>query len=94
MANQYNIIGGPSKFDLMISLFDGALSATKPVEFCVNDCPLQIKRIRIVSIGREDGSGDSWNFTGVDTETTPALRVEGYYSTKNRKGRIRLASRR
>lgn len=71
-----NIINGPSKFDLMASLFDG-----KVVEFthdnklvsshpaaCLKEQPCIALGsenpcwiVKIMSIEREDGSNESWN---------------------------------
>ncbi len=69
MAAMVKIGNGPGKWDLMVALFDGDSSSQKkvtfwlecevksvvswvPVEFCVN------------SVGREDGSGESWLISG------------------------------
>jgi len=56
--NFYSIVNGPSKFDLMVSLFDA-----KEVYFTIegNDLvkPKKIK-IKVIGILAEDGSRESW----------------------------------
>lgn len=92
----FSITNGPSKFDLMTSLFDG-----KVVGITCDIAP-QIGTIKIspvlkvifFTIGIEDGSHDSWigtiSFTDEFYETE---RRKFYYSSKNRKGHIFERSR-
>ncbi len=87
------ISGGPSKFDLMLSLLDGSNAAgtRRRVSFMVDD----IGEIEVVvnRLSREDGSGESWNFEGFAQTFGPSYsydKVEGYFSTRSRRGTIRL----
>ena len=90
--DQFQITDGPSKFDLMASLFDA-----KVVEITcdINSpgarfriCP----KLKVVFIGvmMEDGSRESWigevNFCDPNYEHE---RRKFYYDTRRRKGHIR-----
>ncbi len=81
-----NIVNGPSKFDIMVSLFEGQIAVRKFVTF-QDDREMDYKII-ISCIEREDGSGESWIFKGFDVELQK--HVEGYYSSKNRTGHIKI----
>jgi len=89
----YRISAGPSKFDLMMSIFgekpvleftfDGPTDTTNPLHSAI--CVQTIK-IRILTVSREDGSGESWNFEGkISGNDQP---VKGYYHTRNRRGHL------
>ncbi len=76
------IVDGPSKFDLMLALFD---TGGRTVAFRMkSDDTVQA---RIHSVGIEDGSGESWLISGsykwLDNVT---CLFEGYYSTRRRTG--------
>ena len=65
MAGRFLIVGGPDKFDLMLSLFDG-----KKVKFFIeqpdggkNGFPPEFE-INILSVEAEDGSRESWDCVG------------------------------
>jgi len=79
MTTRHIIVNGPSKFDLMLALFDGDNTKRRLVKFdrpadtrpAVNDAtpvakPLVVYvfDICINSIEREDGSGERWLFGG------------------------------
>jgi len=96
MATQKKIIDGPSKFDLMLSLFDGDIQHRRIAKFTLaGDAEI---RVFVDSIEREDGSGESWNITGnihgrvISTALMKAYgeKFEMYFSTKKRKGTITL----
>ena len=76
----FNVVGGPSKFDLMLSLFDGNKQPRRTVEF-------QLEGVRdtitagITMVQQEDGSGESWNVEGWTT-----FNIKAYYCTRDRKG--------
>lgn len=89
---QFQITDGPSKFDLMASLFDGKLvkitcdlsgQATK-----IKICP-KLEVVFII-IGMEDGSRESWfgevNFSDQNYEHQ---RRRFYYDTRRRIGHVR-----
>lgn len=84
------IVGGPGNMDLMFSLF-APYDKPFPVVFSTNDG--QIIRMLIKSMEREDGTGESWNITGVILASSPTERkeVSFYYSAKQRRGTIKLA---
>lgn len=87
-----DIIDGPSKFDLMLALFDGyqnneGVRSIRRVVFVTNLG--QPVRAQITSCAIEDGSNESWlisgNFVPV-ADPSVAFSFSGYYSTRRRKG--------
>ncbi len=106
LSQPYSIIDGPSKYDLMLALFDGASNVPAPhddtiydeirqrtVRFTTdsNDERRRYLEMQIDEIGRENGSGESWNFSGyAKSPTAPFRRVQGYYSTARRRGTLRF----
>ena len=86
---QFQITDGPSKFDLMASLFDNKyvkitcdfLNQTSNVKICPKF------NVVFMSIGIEDGSRDSW-IGDVCFLTCGGERRKFYYNTKTRKGHI------
>lgn len=85
MATHLDIVDGPSKYELMLGLFDSATTRPRPVEFRLS------RRValeaHIQSVSREDGSGESWNLEGwvVSGEV-----FDAYFNTKRRTGHIHL----
>lgn len=98
MAIRATISKGPSKFDLMVSLFEGNPTPRHRVTFTVspqNTIETRFARdlrVSITCIEQEDGSGESWNFKGYvqKDELSPSKIVDGYYSSATRKGYIFL----
>jgi hypothetical protein len=91
MIITYRITEGPSKFDLMSSLFDG-----KVVQF-TQEIESNKKTVSavITVIEMEDGSRESWNIKMLVKESsTSSIQVgkslSAYYSSRNRQGNIRL----
>lgn len=86
------IIDGPSKFDLMVSLFDGTTESQKVLVFRLDN--QRILNIRITSLQREDGSGENWIFQGFTNHYprpyAEEQHVNGFFSTQNRKGRLTI----
>ena len=80
---QFNIVNGPSKWDIILSLFDGDSTHRKSIEFGL---ALTKERISLIINGleRESGNGESWNFTGHWLDCKE--KVYGYYSTRTRNG--------
>lgn len=81
MAQQYKIQGGPGKWEIMLSLFDGQsvvfhLAGTSVIEMSV----------KLSRVEREDGSGESWNLGGWMTEVGDYRHFNAYYSTRSRHG--------
>ncbi len=99
MTTQTSIIYGPSKFDLMISLFEGNPVPRKKVEFSINtgmttSAPAGKKlsmteklELAITGVEQEDGSGESWLFKGYSEKYQKA---SGYYNSQTRKGWVKL----
>ena len=87
MARGYKIFDGPSKWDLSISLFDGASSERRPVKFKIAGHQYQVL---IDGVEREDGSGENWNFHGRVSQPGMEFQVNGFYSTKRRQGVIQF----
>lgn len=95
---EFDIESGPSKFDLMVSLFDNTMCREhRTVEFSVKvrtsspkSSPAKIN-VQIHGVEREDGSGESWNFTGLIITGGPFNeRITGYYATRSRRGYIKI----
>jgi hypothetical protein len=88
MAHQ-TITNGPSKFDLMAALFIAAGEKQQNVRFNIAETG-QLLEVRILQVGREDGSGESWLFQGLaeDTQLKRGRYVKGYFSTRTRRGTI------
>jgi hypothetical protein len=89
MSSTSTILDGPSKFDLMLSLFDGNSTKPRYARFFIlepgaressNSIPVLIS-----GIIREDGSGEKWIFTGY----IQGKSVTGYFCTQDRRGWIR-----
>jgi len=97
-TTQHPVVGGPTKWDLSVALFDRKSVNCRKVVFRVN-CPT-IAEFSIVvdSVQAEDGSGESWNIEGTATRKTtnhlpqPPRRVFIYFRTDTRKGHIRFLS--
>ncbi len=81
---QFNVIGGPNKFDLMVSLFEGNPKHRKTVAFKLEGFRQDIN-VAITSVEQEDGSGESWNITGW-VMGEPSAHVRAYYSSHGRSG--------
>lgn len=80
MATQRNLTAGPSKFDLMASLFTG-----KRVIFTIEGLGEQEALVSLVEA--EDGSFESWNIQG-DLTQMGRLQFKGFFSTRHRQGNI------
>jgi hypothetical protein len=93
MATQGIISNGPSKFDLMLGLFDGEFTNRREIDFTITDegDDLAYKsRIVINGLKRENSDSESWLFEGWCTANAIRFssKVSGHYSTKTRKGQI------
>ena len=83
----FDAVGGPSKFDLMLSLFDGNKEPRRTVEFKLEGAREAIV-VAITAVQQENGSGESWNFEGQLVNYRCGFNVRGYYSSNSRKGYI------
>lgn len=84
------IINGPSKFDLMVSLFDGENICPHKVTFEFKDfwAVKHIRKVRINSVERDKGF-ENWKIKGTLVGTLveePEREVHGEYSTRLRTG--------
>ncbi len=87
---QRTIIDGPSKFDLVISLFHGDSQKTRTeVLFYLEKNPGLLVPTMIDSVKREDGSGEKWLFKGYVRAGDFHGKVRGYYDTQLRRGWIK-----
>ncbi len=96
LAVRHNIKTGPSKFELLLALFDSRQVNTRKVEFRTDADTLY--DAVITSVEREDGSGESWNIRGYLSEKKPGAKIpspstnfEGYFRTDTRKGSLKFA---
>lgn len=81
----FDVISGPSKFDLMLSLFDGNKEPRRTVEFQLEGARGPIT-VAITMVQQEDGSGESWNVEGWITSYRRNFAIKAYYSSNSRKG--------
>lgn len=86
-SERFHITNGPSKLDLMLSLVDGDSAHRRPVLFHVKKEEFWVS---IDSLEREDGSGESWNFTGRGRRYGSMVEgpIRGYFSSRNRSGQM------
>jgi hypothetical protein len=75
----------------MLSLFDGTHTNPRKVTFTIWNVFAKGFALPVLlsGVSREDGSGESWNFTGCYEKNS----VRGYFSTKTRKGFLELSRR-
>lgn len=86
-----NIVNGPSKFEVILSLFDGNAQNRRPVNLVLMTEKTGIfgRDFFFDSVEREDGSGECWNFSGLykpELQSDRLVRAHGFYSTQTRKG--------
>ena len=84
------IVNGPSNMDLMLGLFDNTDKNRRFVRFYIEDSRPGVRPYIAVSISmleRESGSGDCWNFKGLNKANE---NVGGFYSVKTRKGSLEV----
>jgi hypothetical protein len=84
----FNVVGGPSKFDLMVSLFEGNPKDRRTVAFKLEGLRQEIK-VAITGVQQEDGSGESWNIEGW-VMGEPSAHVKVYYCSRGRSGFFRF----
>lgn len=86
----FHLTGGPSKYDLMLALFDGRGNEQRLVTFSLQH--IGEIEVRIMGVDREDGSAESWVFKGyAESFAQPGPnKVEGYFHTQRRHGHVRF----
>jgi len=83
----HRILKGPSRFDLMIALFEG-----KSVDFTITNLSGYPEKVpaRITSIGVKDRSKKTWLIEGDFTFRFSVLYFKGHFNSQGRQGWIRL----
>ncbi len=91
------IENGPSKFDLMLALFDNTTQEPRPVIFKLEGGDnLSNQSFIINGLERESGSGEDWNFSGfvwldrIRRISEKTKGVHGYFSTQTRQGWVEM----
>lgn len=93
MAIHCRIVDGPSKWDLVLGLFDNTMSNPRSVTFTLdNGTTLEVV---LNEIERKSGSGEDWCFKGGPRpfpwsreKERPFRTVGGYFDTRRRKGHL------
>lgn len=94
-AERYEIQRGPSKFDMMVSLFSGAKLDRKTVSLRMRSTTKFVRDVNvdivIEGVKREDDSGEEWLFSGVicSKDSLPFCEgetVKGCFNTSDRRG--------
>lgn len=94
-AVRNDIIQGPSKFDLMLALFDRKVNNPRHVDFKLSGGNVTTFVV-INGVEVEDGSGENWIFKGYAKNATAtdhqgaktSSTCFGFYRTDTRKGWI------
>ncbi|MEK7520155.1 MAG: hypothetical protein AAB581_02875 [Patescibacteria group bacterium] len=92
-VRKVDIINGPSKWDLILALFEGDSLSRRQVKFTIRRHIPFLEflgtepYVVINEIGRESGCKETWLFKGYMGEN---ITVEGYFHTDNRKGWIKV----
>lgn len=93
MTEQNSIVGGPSKFDLMIAFFDKIGEHRRPVKLKIGGPDyITIIEVPVVinTLTWEDGSGNNWYFEGYASDGPfQGLNLVGYFNSNRREGWIR-----
>ena len=92
MASNVGIKNGPSKYDLMLALFDRSMSNPRLVTFILKSTDksnwwaenMKLS-LHITDVGIEDGSGESWCFRG---QSEDGRRHMGWFRTDSREGTV------
>jgi hypothetical protein len=88
-TQNYNIVEGPSKFELMAALFDG-----KGVDFTLRPHDAKeekkISRAIISSCTIENDSRENWLIKGNFLDTSNVRKFSGTFNTKQGSGRLQI----
>ncbi len=86
-----NISNGPSKYDLMIALFEPRGANTRTVEIMMEDGSLHVASVSKVEI--EDGSGEKFMIVGyVWGDDNSRRPYYGYFQTNKRTGWLKFTA--
>ncbi len=96
MATRSEIVSGPSKFDLMLALFDN-LEQRRPITFTletkVEGMDTDVTPpIHIYVVGLGGRGNESWIIKGNCHFSSGHRHVQAIYSTRTRKGGIELTT--
>lgn len=104
---QHQITGGPSKFDLMLALFDGNSEHRRLVAFRTKEefpgtaLPPAFYQVQVIvnKIEREDGSGENWLVAGevlanwlLPKKPEVWMTFRAFYRTIQRQGWLEILS--
>lgn len=92
-TKQWKITNAPSKWELMLALFDSSNSRPRTVDFLVEceDGHSVYERVSINRVSKEDGSGESWCFEGIAImDGKHSCGVKGWFRTSDRHGWIQF----
>lgn len=100
---RFDILKGPSKFDLMVSLFSGTFNIPHPISFSIKGV-IPVAKVQITGVLWESGGGDQWVLYGYQIVGSRDISIFGhlfnpesgrlgnqikaYYSTETRRGFI------
>ena len=89
---RFNIVDGPSKLDLMLSLFDGDSGLRRKVTFLLERSLSRNHLHPVINkVGREDGSGENWMFEGYCRKVNGQDDlIRGFFSTRTRTGWVEM----
>ena len=81
--SSWSILSGPSKYDLMLALFDRTMDRPRPVTFKIE---MHSVIAHVVSVSIEDGTGDSWL---IELQSSDFGRYfHGHYNSDRRTGTL------
>lgn len=84
----FRVVHGPSKFDLMLSLFDSYEDRLRTVEFHLEDAIAPIT-VGVILIQQKDLSRERWVFNGyLANYRGRTLMIKGHYSSRYRTGHL------
>lgn len=94
MATQFTIISAPSKWELMLALFDHkhhSVSFRLYSKNGISSLGHPNFQVEIRGVSLEDGSGESFYFNGYhQVESGHSQSVKGWFRTSDRKGYLQI----
>lgn len=94
MATRFNITDGPSKWDLMLALFDGDGPHRRPCKFSFRESENRqeiTSLLQIEDVRRDGGDGELWIMTGFTVDPdVPNQSFYANFSTRDRKGWVQF----
>ncbi len=107
-VTEWRIEQGPSKYDLMLAVFDHSCHRPRPVTFGLRNgetehpAPILVMDVVVTKVERADSFGESWDFEGVSVSASDGSvpntdggdKVEGRFNVKCRIGFLKLTQTR